>query len=256
MDRFAARALRPAAAAVFLAASLAASLACLFANLSALALARAAFARGDWRVGPPIGVPPVGSSASSSESSSESSSASLALGRPSAPLALLFAKAAVMAFLPGEDMVQLPWIGWTPSTCFSSCNHAQQARHRQQSDPGPRSHMSRSSGSIGVRSSCTASYAYLWFASTCADLREAGRAATWPVSRRATMDPGGPASAIDVDPAWDPDVVEVAPPTPGSRPGESRSDFPHPRPPKRTRPSENPTPVKRSGDAANPLNLA
>jgi hypothetical protein len=71
-----------------------------------------------------------------------------------------------------------------------------------------------------------------------------------------TMDPGGPASAIDVDPAWDPDVVEVAPPTPGSRPGESHSDFPHPRPPKRTRPSENPTPVKRSGDAANPLNLA
>ena len=66
-----------------------------------------------------------------------------------------------------------------------------------------------------------------------------------------TMDPGGPASAIDVDP----DVVEVAPPTPGSRPGESHSDFPHPRPVKRTRPSEVPTPVKRSGDAANPLQL-
>ena len=50
-------------------------------------------------------------------------------------------------------------------------------------------------------------------------------------------------------------VVEVAPPTPGSRPGESQSAFPHPRPPKRTRPSEKPTPVKRLGDAANPLNL-
>ena len=53
----------------------------------------------------------------------------------------------------------------------------------------------------------------------------------------------------------DPEVVEVAPPTPGSRPGESHSDFPHPRPPKRTRPSEDPTPVKRSGDPKNPHKL-
>ena len=43
--------------------------------------------------------------------------------------------------------------------------------------------------------------------------------------------------------------------TPGSRPGESHSSFPHPRPPKRTRPSESPTPVKRQGDEHNPLNL-
>jgi hypothetical protein len=50
-------------------------------------------------------------------------------------------------------------------------------------------------------------------------------------------------------------VVEVAPPTPGSRPGESLSAFPHHRPPKRTRLHEGVTPVKRMGTRANPIGL-
>ena len=69
-----------------------------------------------------------------------------------------------------------------------------------------------------------------------------------PMDPAAAMDPGGPSML-------DPEVVEVAPPTPGSRPGESHSDFPHPSSPKRTRPSEDPSPVKRSGDPENPHKL-
>ena len=53
-----------------------------------------------------------------------------------------------------------------------------------------------------------------------------------------------------------PEVVEVAPPTPGSVPGTSESPFPHPTTPKRTQAANETTPsAKKIGDHSNPLSL-